>query len=122
MQPTMWSVIVCPSNSFKLCNYHMDYFAELFQTFEIPDNGEWNISVSVNYPSGLNVYSNYHYLISMFTIVKFTVEPTNNRHLKDRKMSLIMCRHIGVLCSKGAYTEIYFKTQNNYLYGEFPLI
>ena len=69
----MMSVIVCPSDSSEPCLYYVtgiksieDDLTELVQTVEIPDNEERNISVSVNYPSGLNVYSNYHYLISMF--------------------------------------------------------
>ena len=84
----MMNVIVCPSHSSEPCLYYVtgikteDDSTELVQTVEIPDNEERNISVSVNYSSGLNVYSNYHHLISMFYQVKFTVEPTNNGHLE----------------------------------------
>ena len=68
----MMNVIVCPSDSSEPCLYYVtgikteDDLTELVQTVEIPDNEERNISVLVNYPSGLNVYSYYHYLISMF--------------------------------------------------------
>ena len=75
------SMIIVSCESFSTCEQYTENTmidensTHVTQTVKLPNHEEINISISVNYKSGLNIFSDDHYQLSMFqpTICSYTL-------------------------------------------------